>query len=87
MKHADIGELGTRVSNVIQNSLFGDRISKVSVEAGNDDEGSEFLRVFLHFKTTPNLRWQNFQIVVRAIEDELAAIDERFPSVRIAEAA
>ena len=87
MKHADIKDLEKRVSRVIRDSDLADRVSRVSVEPGDDDEGSEFLRVFLHFNTAPNLRWKNFQAVVRAIEEEVAVVDERFPSVRIAEAA
>lgn len=87
MRHADLHELESRVRKVVLTTPLAERVSRVAVEEAEDELGSEFLRIVLHFTSKPHLRWPEFEPIVRAIEDAVASIDERFPSVRIAEAA
>jgi hypothetical protein len=57
------------------------------VEAEADPEGDTFLRVSLELDRTDDLEWDNVEPLVRSIEDAVAAVDDRFPSVYFADAA
>jgi hypothetical protein len=68
-------------------SDFRERVQGVEVEADDDGEGGTFLRISFQMTRTDQLEWDEVKPLVRAIEDNLATVDERFPSVRFAEAA
>ena len=87
MKLADLSELKTRVADLAKESSIGRQVQDVVVEANDDDTGGEFLRVVVRMKGVKRLRPRDVEALVRTIEDAVATMDERFPSVRIAEAA
>lgn len=87
MKHAETKNLVARIVAVVQQSDFAKDVSRVDVEEASDEDGDTFLRVFL-VTTKPNqFSWKRMARLVRQIEDDVAQVDDRFPSIRIAEAA
>lgn len=87
MKQADLAELERRIEAISKNSAFGSRVKQVEVEADEDGEGGAFLRVLLHLDHSEGLDWDQVEPLVRSIEESVAAVDERFPSIRFADAA
>jgi hypothetical protein len=68
-------------------SALGPRVRHVEIEADEAVEGGPFLRVMLELDHTDDLQWDSVEPLVRSIEDSVAAVDERFPSVYFADAA
>jgi hypothetical protein len=73
------------IEKISRSSALGPRIRRVDVEA--DAEGDAYLRVSLEFDHTDDLEWDNVEPLVRSIEDAVAVVDDRFPSVHFADAA
>ena len=84
---AEIAEIKRRIEAISKASAFGSRVRKVEVEADEDGDGGAFLRVSLQLESPESLDWNEVEPLVRTIEDSVAAIDERFPSVRFSDAA
>lgn len=87
MKSADLSELTTQITSIAKHSPLGERVMDVVVEAEDDADGSDFLRVILRMRDLDNLEPEEVEPLVTSIEDAVALIDERFPSVRFADAA
>jgi len=87
MKQATVADLARRIEEVSRSSALGPRVRQVEVEAEDSVEGGAFLRVLLHFEHPDELEWTQAEPLVRSIEDAVAELDERFPSVRFADAA
>ena len=91
MKQADLKDLKVRVARVVGESDLATDVQDVDVEVGADEFGDQFLRVILKvaLKTSRpgQYGWKRIASLVREIEDEVAELDDRFPSVRLAEAA
>jgi hypothetical protein len=85
MKHADLSELRDRIVDLARDTAVGKLVESVAVEADEDDGG--FLRVIFQMKDIEKVKAEEVQPLVRSIEDLVAEVDERFPSVRFAEAA
>jgi hypothetical protein len=85
--HADFSALKKRILDVTQESVLRERIKDVSVEADRDDEGSDFLRVILQVRPLDGVDDAEIEALVESIETAIGDLDERFPSVRIADAA
>jgi hypothetical protein len=87
MKQAELTELQRRIEAVSKASALGARVKHVEVEADEDGEGDPVLRVSLQVEQPESLDWDEVEPLVRSIEESVAAIDERFPSVYFADAA
>jgi hypothetical protein len=87
MKQAETTELKRRIEAIGRASPLGSRLRHVDVEADEDGEGGSFLRVSLQLEHPETLNWDEVEPLVRSIEESVAAVDERFPSVRFADAA
>ena len=87
MKHAKLPQLQHEITKIVRKSTLGDRLIDVRLEEGRDEFGLDFLRVILTVKSSDNLSWNVIKTVTREIEDSVARSDERFPSIRFAEAA
>jgi hypothetical protein len=87
MKQADFSVLKKRVEDVTHDSPVGNRIKKIVLEADRDDEGSDFLRVILEVTSLDDVKIEDLEPVVESIETALLELDDRFPSVRFADAA
>jgi len=75
------------IEKISRSSAPGPQIRRVDVEAEADAEGDAYLRVSLEFDHTDDLEWDNVEPLVRSIEDAVAVVDDRFPSVHFADAA
>jgi hypothetical protein len=87
MKQADPAELKCRIEAIIKASPLGSRVTHVDVEPDEDGEGGSFLRVSLQLEHPETLNWDEVEPLISSIEESVAAVDERFPSVRFADAA
>jgi hypothetical protein len=87
VRQADFSVLKKHILNVTKDSVVGDRISDVVLEADRDDEGSDFLRIILEVKSLDGVSDTDIEAVVESIEAAAAEMDERSPSVRFADAA
>jgi hypothetical protein len=84
---ADFSVLKQAISDVIQKSAIGARVTDVVLEADRDDEGEDFLRVILEVKPLDDVANPDLAAVVESIEKTIGDLDDRFPSVRFADAA
>lgn len=87
MKQANLVQLRDLIANIARESSLGERVRDVVVEAEGDSPGTEFLRVILEMNNLDGLRFDDIKPLLTTIEDAVARVDERFPSVRFAEAA
>jgi hypothetical protein len=87
MKQADFSVLRKCVLDVIKNSVVAERVRDVVLEADRDDDGSDFIRVILEVSSLDGVSDSDIEEVVDTIEAAIAELDERSPSVRIADAA
>jgi hypothetical protein len=87
---ADLATLKERVLAAAKTSDIGSKVAGVTLEPARDDEGSDFLRVVVQIKdveTSSHEALEAFEALLERIEGTVAEIDERYPSVRFAEAA
>jgi hypothetical protein len=87
MKQSDLSDIKSRIARLAKKSSVGKRVRNVVVETGDYGDGTEFLRVVLQMRDLDSLEPKQIQPLIQLIEDEVARVDERFPSVRFAEAA
>ena len=86
MRQAEIPELTRLIAALSKASSLGTRIRQVEVEPGEYEDGAPFLRVNLYFDHTDDLEWDIVEPLVTSIEDSVEEIDDRYPSVRLADA-
>jgi hypothetical protein len=84
---ADFSTLKKRVVEVMRKSLVGERVRDVLLEADRDDEGTDFLRITLEVRPLDGVSDADIEALVESIEKTVGDVDERFPSVRFADAA
>jgi predicted nucleic acid-binding OB-fold protein len=85
--HAELSELKTRIVDVIKRSAVGKRVRDIVLEADRDYEGSDFLRVILEMESFDDVSDAAMEELVESIENAVGELDERYPSVRFADAA
>ena len=86
MRQADPSELAKLIGEIGKSSEFGSRIKQVRVEAEEDDEADAFLRVYILLENSSDLDWNKVAPLVSRIEEKVASVDDRFPSVHFADA-
>jgi hypothetical protein len=84
---ADLSVLRDRVLATAKSSQVAGRIADVVLEPAQDDEGTEFLRVIVQVKEPEKAADEAFEELMERIEATVAELDERYPSVRFADAA
>jgi hypothetical protein len=87
MRISDFSQLRGQIVRLARTSPVGDRIKGVEVEPGEDDTGGEFLRIVVQVRDLEDLKTEDVEPLVESIEDFVAQRDERFASVRFADAA
>jgi hypothetical protein len=87
MKQAEFSVLKKRVEDVTHDSPVGDRIKNIVIEADDDGTGSDFLRIRLETASLEDVNIDDLIPVVESIQTALLELDDRFPSVRFADAA
>lgn len=84
---ASLDELRDRVRATAAASSLSDQVQEISLEPGSDDDGSEFLRILIELKRIEKAPQTELLLLLEAIEEEIAGLDDRYPSVRFSEAA
>lgn len=84
---ADLATLRERVLAAAKGSDVGARVSDVILEPAQDDDGTDFLRVIVQVKDVERAGDEAFEALLERIERAVAELDERYPSVRFADAA
>jgi hypothetical protein len=87
MKEASIADVEREVEAAVRESAFAQRFRNLTIEAADDGEGGSFLRVSLKLDRTNDLEWDTVKPLVESIRRSVERIDDRFPSVRFADAA
>lgn len=83
----ELSDLNKQVSDLADQSRVADRVKKVRLESDRDEDGDDFLRVIVEIKNFDGVRDEDLAALASAIERAVSAVDERFPSVRFADAA
>lgn len=84
---ADLGTLKKQVLEAAKRPSIKAQIEDVLLEPDRDDDGADFLRVLVQVKHSPPPADEDLEDLLEAIEDAVSEIDERYPSVRFADAA
>lgn len=87
MKRSDLADLKDRIADLVKRSPLAKRARGISIESVESADGGDFLRVTVKVKGSDTLRYRQVAPLMKSIEDTVAEIDERFPSVRFQEAA
>jgi hypothetical protein len=83
----DLDTLKRRVLETAKASALADRVGDILLEADRDEEGNDFLRVVVQVKDVGDTADDEFEALLESIESAVGAVDERYPSVRFADAA
>lgn len=86
MTQMTLEDLTQRVRIVLERSALEDRIKGVAIEP-TGYENDDVLRITIRLSKPDTVDTDKALELVRQIHDELSELDERFPSVRFAEAA
>ena len=87
MRLTDFSTLRDEIMELARQSSVGHRVRNVRVEATDDGLGGEFLSVKFEMADLNTLEPDEVEPLIKSIENAVAKTDERFPSVRFAEAA
>jgi hypothetical protein len=83
---SDIEKLRERILSLAKHSPVADHVRDVALEADRDEWGTDFLRILLHIKDIDDTRDHDLEVLLEEIEKSVGEIDERYPSVRFADA-
>lgn len=87
MAQAEFSEVTRTVREAVGKSDLASEVTGIAIDENTDETGGEFLRVILSLRSLKKLDFDQIELFVRSIEDSVAEIDDRFASVRLAEAA
>ena len=87
MAQAEFSEVTRTVREAVGKSDLASEVTGIAIDENTDETGGEFLRVILSLRSFKKLDFDQIELFVRSIEDSVAEIDDRFASVRLAEAA
>ena len=87
MQRTELSALKDRVSEVARKSAVADGLTDIVLEADRDNDGGDFLRIILKIKSLDRVSYKDLAALTTSIENAVGDIDERFPSVRFADAA
>jgi len=83
----DLATLKNRILEATKRFAIATEVEDVVLEPDRDDEGTDFLRVVVQLKSTNKAGDTDFEALLEAIEGAVSAVDERYASVRFADAA
>ncbi|HEX8223627.1 MAG TPA: hypothetical protein VF605_07410 [Allosphingosinicella sp.] len=86
MNTLDLTEMTARVRKLLEGSALGEVVQDVSIEPVSYED-DEVLRVTIRVRKPDKVKADDAIAIIRQINDELSEVDERFASVRFAEAA
>jgi hypothetical protein len=82
----DLDTLKQRVIDAAKHSAVADQVQDVALEPDRNEWGTDFLRVVVRVKNINHAADADFAALLEAIERTVGAVDERYPSVRFADA-
>lgn len=83
----DSSRLKARINAAIRHSGIRGRVKDVILEADQDNDGADFLRVTLEVRSLDDVSDTDLEALIESIERTIGDVDERYPSVRFADAA
>lgn len=83
----DLDTLKERVLETARRSAVAAQVEDVALEPDRADDGTDFLRVVVRLNSLAHPEDSRFEELLEAIERAVGDVDERYPSVRFAEAA
>ena len=87
MQNADLSKLKALVSGLVRKSKLANHLKSVVLESDGTGDESEFLRVIIEVDTLSDVSDEEMEALTTAIENAIPNLDDRFPSIRFAEAA
>lgn len=78
----ELVDLQRQIASAVADDPVATYVRDVSVEADSDEFGSEFLRVYVDLKPHERDLIDQLSALISRIEDAVADIDDRYPSVR-----
>jgi len=75
------------VRRAIESGPLADTVRDVQIEPGCDEDDEEFLRVVLSMRLPHKNVDAQLEALLERIEEAVAAVDDRYPSVRFLDAA
>lgn len=87
MAQVDFAAIEKLVAAAAEQAAIGNAVDRIELEADQSEGGSDFLRITLYLKQLEKIEDKQLLAVIKSVEDNLIEKDERFPSIRFAEAA
>ena len=87
MKLADLSDLKNRLTDLARRSPVAGQVKDILLEPDSDADGEDFLRIIVEIKNFEGIKDADMEALTVSIENTVSDMDERFPSVRFAEAA
>lgn len=84
---ADLDTLRERVLDAARRSPVWAQVEDIDLEPDRDNDGTDFLRVVVRLRDLDRPEDSRFEELLETIEQVVGDIDERYPSVRFADAA
>jgi hypothetical protein len=75
------------VTDLARRSSVGTALQRVEIENQDDEEPEATVRIVIRLKNLKKANLVELQQLLSAVEDSLSGQDDRYPSVRFAEAA
>ena len=83
----ELVDLQKAIAAALASDPLAELVTKVAVQADSDEFGSEFLRVLVNLKPSDHDQMEELSELISRIEDAVAQVDNRYPSVRFLDAA
>jgi uncharacterized protein (UPF0335 family) len=83
----DISTLRDLVFAAMRKSPLARQVKDVVLEADQDSEGDDFIRVILKVTSLDLAKDSDLEALIETVEQTVGDLDDRFPSVRFADAA
>jgi hypothetical protein len=84
---ADFDVLRQRINDAVHESALSKLVNDIVIEADQDEQGDDFLRITLGLQSSHRVRATDLTKLVREIRTVVGDVDDRFPTVRFADAA
>jgi len=87
MAQVEFAVIKKLIAEAADKAAIGKAVERIELEADHYDGGSDFLRITLYLRELEKIENKQLAKVIETVEEALLEKDERFPSVRFAEAA
>ena len=87
MAQVEFADIEKLIAAAADKAAIGGALDRIELESDHSEGGSDFLRITLYLKQLEKIEDKKLLEIVESVEDALVDKDERFPSIRFAEAA